>query len=398
MHMTYENFREKLNRFIDDNPELVDEYNTINEVPLNNLCYKLHQVSESIRDKYPKISVGAMLSSVVPMAIAEKTSVLKVAEDVFDSGVLNREYGKAPLQIYFEDIKSAYLRNGNEYNIEYCEDNRDKLIEMNLKSVISIAKGFKGLGLPMEDLIGAGNLGLCVAFDKFDPNRRKIKDSILEALEICSDEMPYDNVLETLSPILEYGKTKQKFMTEFKPGQVYQRKKVRAWVNHNVSGARFNSVAVMWIRAYIMIELDNNSRLIKKSKNDIRAEKEHGRDIFINIDDPVGESGNTRIADILYVPDDGISQTENSEAQAEFKDGLSKLLDGVKVRNRRILLQKFGIGYPRPMTPKEIAQQEGLSIARVSQIVQSTIDKMKENQKKHNIDSSVMYSAVESLY
>ncbi len=398
MHMTYENFREKLNKFIDDNPELVDEYNTINEVPLNNLCYKLHQVSESIRDKYPKISVGAMLSSVVPMAIAEKTSVLKVAEDVFDSGVLNREYGKAPLQIYFEDIKSAYMRNGNEYNIEYCEDNRDKLIEMNLKSVISIAKGFKGLGLPMEDLISAGNLGLCVAFDKFDPNRRKIKDSILEALEICPDEMSYDDVLETLSPILEYGKTKQKFTSEFKPGQAYQRKKVRAWVNHNVSGARFNSVAVMWIRAYIMIELDNNSRLIKKSKNDIRAEKERGRDIFINIDDPVGESGNTRIADILYVPDDGISHTENAEAQAEFREGLSKLLEGVKVRNRRILLQKFGIGYPRPMTPKEIAQQEGLSIARVSQIVQSTIDKMKENQKKHNIDPSVMYSAVESLY
>ena len=332
------------------------------------------------------------------MAIAEKTSVLKVAEDVFDSGVLNREYGKAPLQIYFEDIKSTYTRNGNEYNIEYCEDNRDKLIEMNLKSVISIAKGFKGLGLSMEDLIGAGNLGLCVAFDKFDPNRQKIKDSILEALETCPDEMSYHEVLETLSPILEYGKTKQKFMSEFKQGHVYTRKKVRAWVNSSVSGARFNSVAVMWIRAYIMIELDNNSRLIKKSKNDIRAEKEKGRDIFINIDDPVGESGNTRIADILCVPDDGITQTENAEAQAEFRDGLSKLLEGVKVRNRRILLQKFGIGYPRPMTPKEIAQQEGLSIARVSQILQSTIDKMKENQKKHNIDPSAMYSAVESLY
>lgn len=396
--MTYENFKARLNQFIEDNPDLIEEYNSLNQVPLNNLGYKLHQVIESIRDKYPKISVNSILTSIVPMAIAEKTTVLKIAEDVFDSGVLNREYGKAPLQIYFEDIKSAYMRNGNEFNIEYCQENRDKLIEMNLKSVISIAKGFKGLGLSMEDLIGAGNLGLCVAFDKFDPNRNKIKQAILESLDSCNDEMEYQEVYDTLAPILEYGKTKTKFLSEFHHDKTYSKKKVRAWVNHNVSGARFNSVAVMWIRAYIMIELDNNSRTIKKSKADIKEEKKKGRDVYINIDEPVGESGNTRIADLICLPDNSISATENAEAQTEFREGLAKLLDGVKVRNRRILLQKFGIGYPRPMTPKEIAQQEQLSIARVSQIVQSTINKMKENQVKFNIDPSVMYSAVESLY
>lgn len=396
--MTYDNFRQRLEQFIDDNPDLTDEYNSLNEIPLNNLGYRLHKIFETIRDKYPKLSVNAMLTSIVPMAIAESVSALKIAEDVFDSGALNREYGKAPLQIYFEDIKNTYLRHGNEYNIEYCPDNRDKLIEMNLKSVISIAKGFKGLGLSMEDLIGAGNLGLCVAFDKFDPNRNKFRKSILEALNDCPDELEYDEVAELLSPILEYGKTRQKFQAEFKQKCKYQKKKVRAWINHNVSGARFNSVAVMWIRAYIIIELDNNSRIIKKTKADIKAEKETGPDIYINIDDPVGEAGNTKIADILCVPDESISPTENFESQAVFREGMSKMLDGVKVRNRRILLQKFGIGYPRPMTPKEIAQQEGLSIARVSQIVQSTIDKMKDNQKKFNIDPSVLYQAVENLY
>ena len=396
--MTYESFKNKLDQFIEENPDLVEEYNMLNQVPLNNLSYKLHKTIEVIRDKYNKLSVITILNSVVPMAIAEKTDVIKIAEDVFDSGILNRETGKAPLQIYFEDIKNAYTRNGNEYDIEYCKENRDKLIEMNLKSVISIAKSFKGLGLPLEDLIGAGNLGLCVAFDKFDPNRSKLKDSILNELENRENELSYNEIADLLSPVLEYGKTKAKFINDFVQGEVYKKKKVRSWINHNVVSARFNSVAVMWIKAYIMIELDNNSRLIKKSKNDIKLERENGKDVFINIDDPIGDSGNSKVSDVLYVPDNSISQTDNSESQTIFRDGMAKLLEGVKVRNRRILLQKFGIGYPRPMTPKEIAQLEGLSIARVSQIVQSTIDKMKENQQKYNLDPSILYNAIQNLY
>jgi len=51
------------------------------------------------------------------------------------------------------------------------EKARHKLIEKNLRLVISVAKKYRGMGLPFEDLIQEGNLGLMKAVEKFDPDR-----------------------------------------------------------------------------------------------------------------------------------------------------------------------------------------------------------------------------------
>jgi RNA polymerase primary sigma factor len=48
---------------------------------------------------------------------------------------------------------------------------RQRLIEKNLRLVVSVAKKYRGMGLPFEDLILEGNLGLMKAIEKFDPDR-----------------------------------------------------------------------------------------------------------------------------------------------------------------------------------------------------------------------------------
>ena len=117
----------------------------------------------------------------------------------------------------------------------------------------------------------------------------------------------------------------------------------------------------------------------------------------MDIDAPISSDSDTSISDILVIEDDSKSDLDVSEAYEVYKNGLNLLLDGVKKRDRNIFLKKFGIGLPRPMLPKEIADQEGLSIARISQIFRTVIEQMQKNQVKFNVDPDVLFDAVKKI-
>ena len=56
---------------------------------------------------------------------------------------------------------------------------RDLMIKSNISLVISIAKKFTGRGIPLEDLIGEGNIGLIKAIGKFNPERGYLRRYVL---------------------------------------------------------------------------------------------------------------------------------------------------------------------------------------------------------------------------
>lgn len=100
---------------------------------------------------------------------------------------------------YFEEIKhNKPLSKKEEKNLwkRFREKNdmaaRETLIKANLKFVPTIAKQFKGCGLPFADIIEEGNVGLVTAIDRFDPKKDNkvisyaiwwIRKCILEAIE-----------------------------------------------------------------------------------------------------------------------------------------------------------------------------------------------------------------------
>lgn len=399
--MSVNSLESKFQSIIDSNYELVSAYNEIEtNTPLE---YTFDDVLD-VYNVYKNVNKGADFAYTIQNALItavkyEQSIVDSIASMISDLSD-DKDKPSNSIQQYFKEVGDIYSRHNNDYNIEFCEENRNKLIEMNLKAVISIAKRYQGLGLTLQELISAGNYGLVIAYDKFDPNRSKLKDNVISCIEPLPDEFTFEELNDAIKEFFTYGDVKKKFIDRFEPNTTYLKSDVLKWVNKNILNAKFNSIATMWIRAYILIEINNYSRIVKKPKTDIYKDKiETGvfkKEVTLDIDAPTPDSTHS-MSEVLSIEEDSITDLDITESYMIFKSGLNKLLKGVKPRDRSIFLKKFGIGLPRPMLPKEIADQEGLSKARVSQIFQSVIEQVQANSVKHNIDSDQLFAAIRNI-
>ena len=393
-------YKDHLYNFIKNNENLIMEYDLMDSVIPMECCEDdIISIFKNIKKINKKASFDITLNRSLNMSIKYNVSVTDSLEYILSN--LTTEGSKSnTTQAYFREINDIYRKNRNDYNIEFKPENRDQIIKMNLKTVISVAKRYQGLGLNLNELISAGNMGLCMAFDKFDPSKSTLRDDVLCVVNALPEVSDFVDIKNSLEKYFEYGDLKKKFTDFFIPGNTYQKKKIIQWVKSNVFNAKFNSVAVMWIRAYILIELDNFSRVVKKPKAEIYKDKKetgtYQRESIVDIDAPVSDDSDTPISG-FFQSDNDMNDLEVSESYEIFKKGLSILLDGVKQRDRSIFLKKFGIGLPRPMLPKEIAEQEGLSIARISQIFQTVIEQMQRNQVKYNVDPNILFDAVKKI-
>ena len=390
--------------FLDKNEELAEEYQQalgedLWSLPISEIEDQAYMLANKLQ-----MSFSSILNNSINHAIETETPLLEVLEG-FNASDNLLEDGDSSIQKYFKEINKIYTENDNNYDIEYSPENRDRIISMNLKSVIAIAKCYQGLGIDFQDLISTGNEGLCRAWEKYDPARACLKENLTSAInEIEQDEISFEQLNEVVSSFLKYGEVKKEFENKFKPGNMYTKKQILEWINKKVQNAKFNSVACKWIKAYIVQEINSNSRIVKKPKTEIDKDRtetgSYKREVKVNIDAPIGGDENSKsIGDVLTSEDEGVEKEslENEENYKIFKNGLKLLLDGVKSRDRRIILKKFGIGMPRPMQPNEIAAQEALSVARISQIINSTLQQMIENSKKYNIDKNELFAALERL-
>ena len=394
-------YSESFENFLSTYQDVISEYEMIDGViPLEYCEDDVEDLYHNLLKIDKTVKYQTALLNALRISIKYGTNIID-GFDTLISNTITEQQSNNSIQQYFREINDIYNKHDNNYDIEYCPENRDKLIEMNLKTVISIAKKYQGLGLSLGELISAGNLGLVIAWDKFDPSRTELKDNILNSIEELSDEVSYLELDNAISDFMSYGDVKKKFDEKFTPGNRYKKTDIIKWINANIYNAKFNSIATMWIRAYILIEIDNNSRIVKKPKTEIYKDREefgaYKKEVVVDIDAPISDSSDVSMGDLLAIEDDTKSELEVSEAYDTFKNGLNRLLEGVKTRDRTIFLKKFGIGLPRPMLPKEIAEQEGLSIARISQIFQTVMDQMLKNQVKYDIDPDILFNAVKKI-
>lgn len=395
--MNIKKFRKKVNNIVSDDNISYDYLMATNE-HIEDCIDELYSLF--VKNDISDDDTDILLNKIISTAITTEKSVLEIMsskdKSIFDTT-------NNTINIYFDEVGKIYDKIGDHNDIEYCENNRELLIKSNLKTVIYIAKIYRNKGVDFEDLISAGNLGLCVAFDKFKPNDIKIRKQLIDILDNMTD-FKLDNgvqyyqskyVLDEFSKVIKYGKLHQLLVEFTDKSQVFAYDELMTFIDTQVCGARFNSVATMWIRAMILAEIKNSSLIRRPDSARLKSKRDDGvynPDVFISINRSISDDNRSTIENLLETPSDGYDEIEYSDKRMMIRDILETLMHNVSTRDRRIFLKKFGVGLPRPLQPKEIAQQEDLSIARVSQIFQQVLNTMRENAKEMNISDETIAS------
>jgi RNA polymerase primary sigma factor len=236
----------------------------------------------------------------------------------------------------------------------------DQLVRANLRFVVSVAKRYVNQGMPIEDLINDGNLGLVKAAKRFDVDR----------------------------------------------------------------GYKFISYAVWWIRQSILQSLSNNSRIVRVPLNRAgvlfkigRATRELDQDlgrlptpeeIAERIDLPLDEVIETMNIPNTYVSlDERLSEDENDNTFVDYLEDdavvspdvytdremlsvdLAKALKTLTDRERKIMEMYYGLNGEEPATLEEIGKRLGLTRERIRQVKEHAIQRLRHQSRARYLDGYI---------
>ena len=262
---------------------------------------------------------------------------------------------QTPLETYLtENNETALLTANDEKELSNrisAGDGaaRDRMVRANLRLVVNIARGYSGKGLPLQDLIEEGNLGLLRAVEGFDPNMN----------------------------------------TRFSTYASY-------WIKQSIKRALVNSAKTIRIPAYMVELLSKWRRASAKLMDELNCTPT-AEDIAKELGIPKKKLRIVKKAITLYnaspqseqeesgmslgdiIPDDRVRGPEDELINNDNLTHVSRLLDEMDPREATILRMRFGLDDREPQTLKEIGESLGLTRERVRQIESEALRKLNRN-------------------
>ena len=227
------------------------------------------------------------------------------------------------------------------------DEARATLIEANLRLVVKIAHDFKGLGLPLLDLISEGNIGLMRAVEKFDPAKGAkfssyaawwIKQSMRRALA--------NQARVIRIPVQSAGKINKIKSVKMKLAEQLGREPTDDEIAENLG---FSERTVTGLRLA-----------------DLRT---------FSLHDPIQQGEEGEFQDII--PDRGAMTPDRILGDEESVHRLLSLLSELDERERLILKLRFGLDGKRPKTLEEVSQEIRRTRERVRQIQNQALAKLR---------------------
>ena len=148
------------------------------------------------------------------------------------------------IDIYFNEVKGEYIKTpyNESDNLEFCEENYNVFIKNNLKLVIECAKRYQNLGLPFEDLIQAGNMGLLMCLKKYKKSKANLRVAMLNLLEQSNlTSFTYEQSLKLVNKAFTYSKNLDVTINKLPKSGFKNKLEFEIWINNTIKPASFAS-------------------------------------------------------------------------------------------------------------------------------------------------------------
>ena len=268
-----------------------------------------------------------------------------------------RDTSAGVLSVYFKEINKIPLLSREEETALARRARkgdriaREKLVQANLRFVVRVAKTFSALGLPLEDLVSEGNIGLMTALEHFDPQRGYrfisyavwwIRQAILRAVN---------------------EKSRMIRLPQNKAQELLQIVKVR----EDLQSERYEKSEADMIAQRLNRDRDSVVDLLNVSRD------------LLSLDAPSSSSDSDFGPLEDFIEDKSSSQPAETLIESSLRDEINGVLSSLSQREAEILQWRFGLNGKVPMTLRAIGRKCKLTKERIRQIEKKAIKELKRS-------------------
>src|SRR3954452_13466747 len=227
-------------------------------------------------------------------------------------------------------------------------DAKDRMINSNLRLVVSVARKYQGHGLSLGDLVQEGMLGLIRATEKFDW-RRGFKFSTYATLCI---RQAIQRGLENSS------------RTILLPVHIAQRERKINRTERELATKLGREPTEQEIADAVELPVDQVIEIRKAARP------------LTSLDQPIGEDGETTFGDLITAQQPGV---EDEVVQDAGTSAIQQAFMRLPERERDVVRLRFGLGGEEPTPLRETGRRLGISAERVRQIEEEALARLAES-------------------